>query len=258
MTLFFLFFGFAALISGFLLEGGHLGGLVGPSAFIIVLGGTIGATGVSTPFDVFRQFGKAFFVAVRNKAVDFQGTIRQLNDLSTKARKEGLLSLEADVANEAYDPFLRDGLGLAIDGIDPETVRSIMEEQIYQISKRHETRAKMFEAAGGFSPTMGILGTVMGLVHVLSNLSNPDTLGPAIAAGFLATLYGIGFANIIFLPVAARLKALDAKESTGRAMLLEGILSIIAGESPAILSQKLRVFLSRQQLEALEKAKEAK
>lgn len=258
MTLFFLLFGFLALISGFLLEGGHIGGLVGPSAFIIVLGGTIGATGVSIPFDVFKQFGRAIRVAVRNRSFDFQRTIEQLNALSAKARKEGLLALETEMADPAHDPFLRNGLGLAIDGMDVMTVRSILDEQIYQTTKRHETRAKMFEAAGGYSPTMGILGTVMGLVHVLSNLSNPDTLGPAIAAGFLATLYGIAFANIIFLPIAARLKALDAKESMEKAMILEGILSIIAGESPAILTQKLKVFLNKEQLEVLESMKEEK
>jgi chemotaxis protein MotA len=256
MTLFFLLFGFAGLIGGYLLEGGHIGGLIGPSAFIIVVGGTIGATGVSTPFDVLKQFFRAAGIAIRNRNIDFQGLIQQLVELSTKARKEGMLALEGDIANEAYDPFLRNALGLAIDGMDPETVRDVMGEQIYQLSKRHETRIKMFESAGGFSPTMGILGTVMGLVHVLSNLSNPDTLGPAIAAGFLATMYGIGFANIIFLPIAARLKAIDGKEGIEKTMILEGVLSLVAGESPTILTQKLKVFLDKKQLEALEVKKE--
>ena len=251
MGIIFFIFGFAALIVAFILEGGEPAALLSISPAIIVFGGVIGATGLTTPGKVFKASLSAFPKAFKGRKSDPVALVNYFTDISSKARKGGLLALESETKNETIDPFLRFGLMQIIDGVHNEEVRSSMESEVIALSERHASRAKVFEAAGGYAPTMGIIGTVMGLVHVLGNLSEPDTLGPLIAAAFLATLYGIGSANLIFLPVGGRLKALDEEEVLEKNMIIEGISSIQKGDSPVVMRRMLSTFLDSKQKAAL-------
>jgi len=235
--------GFASMLVAFVMEGGSPLALFGISAGIIVFGGTIGAVLVSFPAKQFRGVAALFKIAFTNKTEDPLKVIEELVSLANIARREGILSLEERI--EGYtDNFFKNGVRLVVDGVDPELVRGIMETELSYIEARHEAGAAVFEAAGGYAPTMGIIGTVMGLVHVLSNLTNVSKLGPLIATAFIATLYGVGSANIMWLPIANKLKMKSKAEFLVREIMLEGILSIQAGENPIILSQKLRVFLA--------------
>ena len=248
MTIIFVIFSFAMLMLGFVLEGGHLTSLLGLTAAIIVLGGTIGATTVTIPLAVLKNTGKLIAIAMGNRRSKMIELINYFNEMSIKARKEGLLALEGDMNTDNVDPFIKKGISLAVDGTNPELIKSIMETQIEQTSKRHKSQIQLFEAAGGYAPTMGILGTTMGLVHVLSNLSDAAALGHSIAAAFLATLYGIGSANLLFLPIAGKLKALDSIEMREKVMIMEAVLSITSGDNPQVMVQKLKVFMDPAEL----------
>ncbi|MCS6829586.1 MAG: MotA/TolQ/ExbB proton channel family protein, partial [bacterium] len=177
-------------------------------------------------------------------------TIRWLVILSDKARREGLLALESD-ANAVSDDFLKRALQLAIDGTDPELVRDILQLEITFLEERHRQGEQIFTSMGGYAPTMGVLGTVMGLIHMMSRIENPSQMGPAIATAFVATLYGVGFANLLFLPIASKLRARHAEEVLLREVIVEGILAIQSGENPRIVEQRLRAFLSQRQKRAL-------
>lgn len=235
--------GIAALVGGYYLEGGSILSLWGISAFIIVIGGTLAATFASFRWeDITRVpslLNKAF---ADKKNIDKEATIAKLVELSTTARREGLLALEEQLES-IDDPFFRKGLELVIDGVESELIKQIMELELTIQEERDERGARIFETAGGFAPTLGIIGTVMGLVLVLSNLNEPSQLGQAIAVAFLATLYGIFSANIFFLPIANKLKEKAREEVLYREMLVEGILSIQAGENPHNMQQKLQAFL---------------
>jgi chemotaxis protein MotA len=254
VTIIFLIFSLAALIVAFILDGGHVEGLLSPTAAMIVVGGTIGATGVTIPLDILKNTGKLIVIAMGSRKTNLIDLIKYFNELSIKARKEGLLALESDMNAEGVDPFIRNGISLAVDGTNPELIKSIMETQIEQISKRHKSQIQIFESAGGYAPTMGILGTVMGLVHVLSNLDNAGELGHQIATAFLATMYGIGTANILWLPFGGKLKALDAAEMKEKMMIMEAVLSITSGDNPQVMVQKLKVFLDPKTLKQFEAA----
>ncbi|MCI0182727.1 MAG: flagellar motor protein [Acidibacillus sp.] len=231
-----------SLLVAFVMEGGSPLALFGLSAGLIVFGGTIGALIVSYPGAQLKSIPKLFKIAFTNRSTDPLDTIDRLVELATTARREGILSLE-DKLTGLSDEFLRSGIQLVVDGVDPELVRTILETELTAMEGRHEIGAGIFESAGGFSPTMGILGTVMGLIHVLSDLSDVSRLGPLIATAFIATLYGVGTANLLWLPIASKLKMRSKLEVTGRELIVEGILSIQAGENPNTLRQKLQVFL---------------
>ncbi|MDR1914925.1 MAG: flagellar motor protein [Clostridiales bacterium] len=252
MTVIFMIFSFVALIGAFLLDGGHITGLLSYTAAIIVIGATIGATGVTIPTSILKNTFKLIGISMGNKKSDFITLIKYFSELSVKARKEGLLALETDMNVEGVDPFIKKGVSLAVDGTNPELIKAIMETQIEQMSKRHKSQIQIFDSAGGYAPTMGILGTVMGLVHVLSNLDDAASLGEKIAVAFLATMYGIGTANLIYLPIAGKLKALDAQEVKEKMMILEAVLSITSGDNPQVMVQKLKVFLDPPTLRAFE------
>lgn len=234
--------GFGAMIIGFTMEGGHLTALLAPTAAVIVLGGTIGATLVGFSLEELMTLPRIIKIIVTTQKYNPQATIQELTSLAEKARREGLLSLEQE-AEGIQDKFMRQGLQLVVDGTDPQLTRSILETEIYAVEQRHRTGIGFFEQAGGYAPTMGIIGTVMGLVHVLGNLTEPDKLGPQIAVAFIATLYGVCTANLFWLPIATKLKNKSRKERLMREMVLEGILSIQAGESPMIIREKLSAFL---------------
>ncbi|WP_206832123.1 flagellar motor protein [Alicyclobacillus fructus] len=238
-----LLLGIAGLLGGYILDKGNIAALIQPSAMMIVFGGTLGATMLSSPLKAFLALPKYLRIAFFAPKRDPRAQIDQLVDLAVMARREGILALE-DHVNSFDDAFMRNGVRLIVDGIDPELVKDMLQTELAHIEERHEVGINMFEAAGGFAPTMGIIGTVMGLVHVLGSLSDVSTLGPEIATAFIATLYGVASANIFWLPVANKLRARSQEEMLEREMTLEGILSIQAGENPNVLRQKLLSFLA--------------
>lgn len=235
-------FAVICLVGGFILEGGEPQALLQPTAFMIVFGGTIGATVVAFSTSEVLSLPKLIKTAITKKLPDFQETINLIVELAEKARREGLLYLDSQL-DTIDDPFLRKAMQLVVDGTDPEMVRSILETEIYSAYERHQVGVNIFESAGGYAPTMGIIGTVMGLVHVLANLSDPDSLGPAIAMAFIATLYGVGSANIFWLPIGGKLKNLSKKELLLREMMIEGILALQAGYNPIIIRERLNAFI---------------
>jgi chemotaxis protein MotA len=196
--LLFLVTGFASVIGGFLLEGGHITGLLAPSALLIILGGTFGATGVSFPWRELAEVPKMLRVVIRDQKYDYRALMERMKAMCIQVRQSGLLSLESQIDSEP-DSLMRKGMRLIVDGTSPTYTREALELTLQVIEDRHLSRSKIFEAAGGYSPTMGIIGTVLGLVHVLGNLEDPDTLGPKIAMAFIATLYGISLANLFWL-----------------------------------------------------------
>ncbi|MEW6423882.1 MAG: flagellar motor protein [Bacillota bacterium] len=231
-----------ALVGGFVLEGGHLGALFQVTAAMIVFGGTIGATILSFSLNDLKVVPRLLTVAFLRNPPDPADTIELIVKLAEEARREGLLYLENRL-EEIDDPFLRKGIQLVVDGTDPDLVRNILEVEIFSIQDRHQTGAGVFEAAGGYAPTMGIIGTVMGLVHVLGSIDKPENLGPAIALAFIATLYGVSSANVFWLPIATKLQNLSKKELLLRQLMLEGVVSLQAGYNPILIRERLTAFL---------------
>jgi chemotaxis protein MotA len=234
--------GLGLMIGAFILEGGHPEGLLVLTAAMIVLGGTAGAVLTAFPLSAFLKLPTYFLLSIRGRPDHGPEVVDRFVELAEKARREGLLALEAD-AQTLPDPFMRKGMMLAVDGTDPELVQSIMEAEIDAMAERHEIGIQMMEAMGGFAPTMGVLGTVMGLVHVLGNLSEPEKLGPAIAVAFVATLYGVALANVICLPVATKLKTFSKLEQHERYLVMHGVLAVQAGDNPRIVRDKLEALL---------------
>lgn len=230
------------LVTAFVIDGGHVMALLSPTAAMIVFGGTIGATVVSFSMSEIKTIPKLISIILFQKLPDEILLIDQIVGLADKVRREGLLYLENQLP-QIEDSFMRKGIQLVVDGTDPELVRQILETEIYSIQERHHIGASIFETAGGYGPTMGIIGTVMGLVHVLGSLESPESLGPAIALAFLATLYGVGSANILWLPIAAKLTNMSKKEVMLRELMLEGIISIQAGYNPLLIRERLSAFL---------------
>jgi chemotaxis protein MotA len=230
------------LAIGGLLEGASPAAFFNIPALLIVLGGTFGATFAGTTIEKIKLIPTLYKKAMGSDKPDMAAQLELLVGFAERARREGLLALDEEVA-ELDDEFTRKGLQLVVDGTDPELVREILENEIDGMMSRHHAAVSPFEKAGGFAPTMGIIGTVMGLVHVLENLDAPATLGPAISGAFIATLYGVGSANVIFLPTANKLKAMSSEEVELRSMTLEGILSIQAGDNPRVVADKLLSFI---------------
>jgi chemotaxis protein MotA len=242
-----------ALLISSMMEGTSPAAFLNIPALLIIMGGTGGATLASVGMQSMRRVPSLYKMASSAQPPDMRARLDLLVSLAEKARREGLLALDAELS-QIDDLFTRNALQLVVDGADPEMVHAIMEAEIDGMAARHEAAATPFEKAGGFAPTMGILGTVMGLVHVLQNLSAPSTLGPAISSAFLATLMGVGAANVIFLPVAYRLKAISGEEVELRMMTLEGILSIQSGDNPRLVAEKLMSYLPPVQRATEEKA----
>lgn len=233
--------GLAALIGGFVWEGGEVAGLMQMAAAVIVFGGTIAAVMISYPLAKLRTVPKSLALAFTSNHHDEKQLIEDIVSMSTIARRDGVLALERS-SNLHNDPFLREGVQLAVDGTEQSMIRKIMDYEIDAIQNRYEGYAKIFESAGGYAPTMGIIGTVMGLIHVLGSLTEPTALGPSIALAFTATLYGVASANLLFLPIASKLKARGEDEINRMEMMLEGILSIQNGDHPLLVRRKLESF----------------
>lgn len=229
------------LIGGLMMEGGKISDIMQISSGLIVLCGTIGAVMITTPLGILMRALKRFGTVFFSKAEATDETIEKIIEYATEARKNGIVSLEQRTA-EIDDPFLKKALGLAVDGIDTDKLRDIMELEIQLMETRSEQESKVFEAAGGYAPTIGILGAVMGLIQVMKNLANIDEVGRGIAVAFVATLYGVGSANLIFLPAANKLKARAHELVELRELMLEGVLSIAEGLNQKLIRIKLEAY----------------
>jgi chemotaxis protein MotA len=230
------------LALGATLEGTSVMALFNVPAFLIVFGGTFGATFAGSTMEHVKKIPALYKKAIKPDTPDPSAQLETLVGFAERARREGLLALDDEVA-ELEDEFTKKGLQLVVDGTDPELVREILENEIDGMAARHHAGTQSFEKAGGLAPTMGIIGTVMGLISVLQNLSDPGSLGPSISVAFIATLYGVGMANVVLLPVATKLKMLSAEEVELRTMTLEGILAIQAGDNPRVVADKLLSFI---------------
>src|SRR4051794_13044426 len=242
------------LLAASMMEGTSPAAFMNIPAILIVVVGTAGVSIASGGMEAMKQVPALYKKAFGGPEGEGNGPrVADLVRYAEKARREGLLALENEVAG-VEDAYLKKGLQLVVDGTDPELVREILEAEIEGMTARHRGAAEIFKQAGGFGPTLGIIGTVMSLVHVLQNLSHPETLGPAISGAFIATLIGVASANIVYLPVANRLKQLSDMEAEGRAMVLEGILAIQAGDNPRVVTEKLLAFVPPAEREAAQEA----
>lgn len=228
-----------ALLAADLIEGGSPAAFFNPSAIIIIFGGTFGAAMATTSVKQFMTFPKMFALSMKPRVSDIAEIRDMLVKFAERARREGLLALEGEV-EAVKDPFIRHGLQMVIDGLEPDTVEEILEIEIESMQARHMKGIDLFAKMGGYAPTMGVIGTVMGLINVLANLADPAGLGESIAVAFIATLIGVGSANIVWLPISGNLKGKDAAEAKERRLALAAILAIQAGDNPRIVAQKLR------------------
>ncbi len=237
-----LFFGITFILVGRAMEGGNLGQLLQITAAFIVFGGTGGAVILSFPPKVLKKAITLIKDVFIPPAVDMDALIAEIVKLAQKARREGLIVLEKD-ARTASDSVLKLGLEAVADGADPTLVQAMLENQISQLEIEVHTAAKVFESAGGYSPTLGIIGAVMGLIQVMQNLSDPSALGAGIAVAFVATIYGLFAANLLLIPLGTRIKLNYSKVFLAKEIMLEGILAIQSGESPALIERKLRSYI---------------
>jgi len=233
---------FAAVLGGNWLEGGHLDTLANGPAMVIVLGGSIGAVLLQTPLQIFMRSMRMLGMVFMPPRHPLESTIEKLVEWSKVARKDGLLGLETAVKNES-DRFVRKGMQLLVDGNEPDEIRHALELELDSRERYDLQASKVLEAMGGYSPTIGIIGAVMGLIHVMQNLSDPSKLGSGIATAFVATIYGVGLANLFLLPMASKLKAYVLQESHYRELVIEGLVAISEGENPRQIETRLQGFL---------------
>lgn len=233
------------ILAGLLLEGGKIAQVLQPTAAMIVFGGTIGAVMVQFPLAVVVQACKSAAHIFLDRSEDPNKLIQTMVRFAVRARKDGIVALDSELS-DIKDPFLKKALMLAVDGIEPEELRKMMELDLDIEAERAEKVAHVFESAGGFAPTIGIIGAVLGLIQVMQHLENIDEVGRGIAVAFVATIYGVGSANLIFLPSAGKLKIKAREEQVLREMTLEGVISILEGINPRILETKLLGYLLEQ------------
>ena len=231
----------AGILGGLLLENGRIQDVAQATAAMIVLGGTFGAVLVTTPLPIVRRGMSGLRYVLFDRAVSTGETVEKLIQFATKARKSGIVSLEEE-ALTLPDPFLRKALGLAVDGTDLNVLRKIMEIDIQLSEQAAEEEAKVWESAGGYAPTIGIIGAVMGLIQVMKHLEDIKEVGHGIAVAFVATVYGVGSANILFLPAASKLRARMHRSTRIMEMMLEGVLGIVEGLNPTLIRLKLDSF----------------
>lgn len=243
----------AGILAGLLMEGGRLSQVLQPTAALIVLGGTMGAVLLQFPFaTVGTAFARIAHLFVAPRKHDDQ-LLKQLMSFANKARRNGVVSLDADLQT-IQDPFLRQALMLAVDGTEPADLRHIMQVSLDSSTENEERLPAVFESAGGFSPTIGILGAVLGLIQVMQHLDNISEVGRGIAVAFVATIYGVGIANLFFLPIAGKMRIRLRDDVKRREMMLEGVISILEGMNPRMLEVKLTGFLNRPAEERRERA----
>jgi chemotaxis protein MotA len=231
-----------SVFGAFVFEGGKLAAIIQPTAFVIVIGGTIGALCVQYPGAYLKKAVtgvKFVFMPKKNTNAEL---IKSLSGYAQKARREGVVSLEGD-ASGSPDPFLKKALGLAVDGTESRLIRDAMEIELTVLNEEGEMGCKVLEAGGGYAPTVGILGAVLGRIQVMANLADPAKLGGGIATAFVATVYGVFFANIVFLPLGSKLKIRHLETMMRYELILAGVLAIVDGENPRIIEQKLQGYL---------------
>lgn len=230
-----------AILGGQFLEGGHLGSLLQLTAFMIVIGGTLGAVMLQSSLSVFVRGCKMLKWVFKTPIHNFEQMAHDLVAWSQLARRGGLLALESAM-EEQQDPFIRKGLQMLVDGVEPPVLRSALWIDVNVYEEKLKKAAKVWESAGGYSPTIGILGAVLGLIHVMENLSDPSKLGAGIAVAFVATIYGVGSANLFFLPAANKLKGIIQEDIMLREMFIEGLTAIANGENPRIIEAKMKGY----------------
>lgn len=242
--------GIVLILAGGILEGVTPDMLIAPSAIVIIGGGTIGAVMGSFGMEGMKAIVPGYKAAFTTEPLNKSEQVERLVGFADSARRDGLLSLEAQL-DEIPDDFTKKGVQLVVDGTDAHLVEEILHLEVEAMQVRHKLAEEVFRAGSGFAPTIGVLGTVISLVHVLGNLSDPDSLGPSISVAFLATLMGVGSANLLFLPVATRLKQVSGWEVEFRHMTIEGILALQAGENPRMVAEKLMAYIPPKEREAV-------
>lgn len=235
--------GFGALLGGNFLEGGSWQSLLNGPAAIIVIGGTLGAAALQTPFNSLKRAVDILSWVISPPRAVFKDGIKKIVKWSVAARKEGLLGLETMAETES-DQFARKGLQLLVDGSEPESIRRVLEADLYIHEQRDHDAIRFYESMGGYSPTIGIIGAVIGLIHVMRNLADPNELGPGIAIAFVATIYGVALANLLLIPIANKLKMCIHEQSQFRELFIEGIIAIAEGENPRAIEVKLSGYLN--------------
>jgi chemotaxis protein MotA len=238
-----LLLGLGAILGGQTLEGGHVGSLVQPAAFLIVMGGTIGAVLLQSPFDVFLGGVKMAKWVFWPPSQGHERAIERIVVWSNLARREGLLTLERHLDEVEGDPFMLRGLQMLVDAFEPVHLRESLEIEIDAWATQMRQCARIWESAGGYSPTIGILGAVLGLIHVMENLSDPTKLGSGIAVAFVATIYGVGLANLILLPIHKKLLSHIGTQASCREMIIDGLIGIANGDNPRIIENRMRGYI---------------
>lgn len=233
-----------AIFGGQMLDGGSISGLLNPAAFLIVVGGSFGAVMIQTHHKTFLRAMKITRWVFNPPVQPMVTGVKKITAWSHLARREGLLGLEKSI-DPKTDPYILKGLNMLVDGNEPEAIRSAMYVELDVTVKNLLKASKVYESLGGYSPTIGIVGAVLGLIHVMGNLANPELLGAGIATAFVATIYGVGFANLFFLPVYHKLRAVIAEQSQYMEMILEGIACIAEGENPRVIEMKLEGYIAR-------------
>jgi chemotaxis protein MotA len=232
----------AAIVAGLLIEGGSIGQVLQPTAAMIVFGGTLGAVMLQFPLPTVLSAFKQAVQVFRSQKKDGDRALKEIVDFANKARRSGIVSLDQDLAR-IQDPFLKQAIMLAVDGTEPSELRKIMEIEIEKRAESEERVPAIFDSAGGFSPTIGIIGAVLGLIQVMQHLDKIEEVGRGIAVAFVATIYGVGAANLILLPSAGKLKLRIQEERVHKEMMLEGVVSILEGMNPRMIEIKLQSFL---------------
>ena len=233
------------IVGGNAMEGGRVGSLLQPTAALIVFGGTFAAAMLQFPGRDLKRCLMALRDAFQPRVANLEATLGRLLEYARLARKEGLIALERETSTLS-DPFFRKALNLAVDGADSKKIREIAEIELHHANDRGAVPARFWEAMGGYAPTVGILGAVLGLIHVMENLTDPSKLGAGIAVAFVATVYGVGSANLLFLPIAGKLKDQHKAEMRRRELILEGVAGIAQGDNPRMLEQKLASFVGER------------
>ncbi len=240
-----LFLAVLAIVGGNFIEGGRLTALLNLPAFMIVIGGTCGAALLQTQFSVLRRTAMVLVWVFTPPVLSSGIALEKVLSWSNTARREGLLGLET-VSDTEPDKFVRTGLQMLVDGNEPAAIRDVLETEIFTRQDIDMAAAGVFEAMGGYAPTIGILGAVMGLIHVMSHLAEPSRLGSGIATAFVATIYGVGSANLIFLPIAAKIKSNVLRQSQMKQMIMEGLIAIADGENPRNIELRLQSFVDAE------------
>jgi chemotaxis protein MotA len=232
-----------ALVIIAITSGGGMSAFINIPSFMIVAGGTLGATFINYPLKDVLKVGGILRNAIFQKKNIPQSWIPVFVDFATKARKEGVLSLEGKVS-KMKDPFLKKGIQMAVDGLEPQSIKEILDTEIEFIRARHRLGVDIFATMGAFSPAMGLIGTLIGLVQMLQSMEDPSNIGPAMAVALITTFYGAIMANLIFLPISGKLKTRSQEELLVKELMLEGVMAVTKGDNPRIVEQKLQAFLS--------------